>query len=206
MNNVTIQVSPVKTVFIAAGVIALGLGGLTFHISDVVKTTMFLSGVEDFLYSFLTFGSRPMWLAEIRNYGYFWLGLGMILTLVGLFARLTPDDEESAKQAAYREEIINSAKSMLTPEQNRALNDDVFKDIGNKIKSVFAPVKLAPRAKPATKRSAAKKPVRIEPVLEPVVEPSVKKVAKPAAKRVAKTTKPTAFTNLIDSFVETPKK
>ena len=163
MTNVTIQVSPLKVAVITAGVVSLALGALTFHIAGVVKTTMWLSGVENFLYSFLTFGSRPIWLADIRNFAYFWFGFGAILILVGLFARLTPNDKEVAESAALRESITNSTKSVLTPEQNRALNDDIFKDIGDKIKSLFAPVKPASSvAKPV----ASERPVRIEPVIK----------------------------------------
>jgi hypothetical protein len=160
MSNVTIEVNPLKVAVIAAGVIVLGLGGLTFHIASVVKTTMFLSGVENFLYSFLTLGSRPIWLADIRNFAYLWLGFGTILILLGLFARLAPNEKEVADSAAYREEIVNSVKSVLTPEQNRALNDDIFKDIGKSLKSVFAPVKPAPTV---TKPVTDDKPVRYEP-------------------------------------------
>lgn len=163
MSNVTIEVSPLKVAVIAAGVIALALGALTFHIAGVVKTTMWLSGVENFLYSFLTFGSRPIWLADIRNFAYLWFGFGTILILLGLFSRLTPNDKEIADSIALRESVTTFAKSKLTSDQNRALNDDIFKDIGDKVKSVFASVKSASSvAKPV----ASEKSVRVEPVLK----------------------------------------
>jgi hypothetical protein len=154
MSTVTIQVSPLKTALVVAGVAALILGGLTLHIADVAKNTMFLSGVEKFLYSFLTFGVKPIWLAEIRDFAYFWFGLGTVLSLVGLFAKILPSEEQHANQADYREELINS----LSPKEKQALNDDIFRDIGNTVKSMFTPVKSVPVVNTA--------PERIEPQIK----------------------------------------
>jgi hypothetical protein len=184
MSNVTIEVSPLKVAVIAAGVIALALGALTFHIADVVKTTMWLSGVENFLYSFLTFGSRPIWLADIRNFAYFWFGFGAILILLPLFVKVPTEQEATERQTAAQKpeteqarevrefynrnigEMADSAKSKLTLEKHRALTDDVFKDIGDKVKSVFASILTCISALKSVKPVASEKSVRVEPVLK----------------------------------------
>lgn len=85
MSTVTIQVSPLKVVFIVAGIAALVLGGMTLHISDVLRDNVYIGSINNFFYSFLTLGTRPIVLSRIDNFSYLWFGLGTVLTLAGVF-------------------------------------------------------------------------------------------------------------------------
>jgi hypothetical protein len=157
MSNVTIEVSPLKVAVIAAGVIALALGALTFHIAGVVKTTMWLSGVENFLYSFLTFGSRPIWLADIRNFAYLWFGFGAILILLGLFVKVPTEHEAAERQIAAQK-----AKE----EQAQAVREFYNRNIGEFVDSAKSKVQEVIATNTAKKPVASEKSVRVEPVLK----------------------------------------
>ena len=85
MNIVTIQVSPLKIALVVTGIAALILGGLTFYISDVLSDRVYIGSINNFLYSFLTLGTRPIRLSQIENFAYLWFGLGTVLTLAGVF-------------------------------------------------------------------------------------------------------------------------
>ena len=96
MNNVTIEISPLKIVLVMAGVAALILGGLTLYISDVLSHRTYIGGINNFLYSFLTLGTRPIRLSQIENFAYLWFGLGIVLTLVGLFFKSDRSADKSS--------------------------------------------------------------------------------------------------------------
>jgi hypothetical protein len=134
MNNVTIQVSPLKIAIVLTGIIALVLGGLTLYISDVLSDRVYIGSINNFLYSFLTLGTRPIRLSQIENFAYLWFGLGTVLILAGLFFKSNRSDRESLLES-----------ESLTPEQRQALNDDVFRDIGNTVKSAFTSAKINTR-------------------------------------------------------------
>jgi hypothetical protein len=134
MNIVTIQVSPLKIALVVTGIAALILGGLTFYISDVLSDRVYIGSINNFLYSFLTLGTRPIRLSDIENFAYLWFGLGTVLILAGLFFK---------SNRSSRESLLESES--LTPEQRQALNDDVFRDIGNTVKSAFTSAKINSR-------------------------------------------------------------
>lgn len=86
LENLTKKMSPEQTkrAFKRVGMAGLICGVLTLYIEHVAKTTMYMNGIEHFLYSFLTFGTTPIWLKEIRNYAYLWFGVGMVIYICGL--------------------------------------------------------------------------------------------------------------------------
>jgi hypothetical protein len=102
MKNVTIQVSPIKIALVVAGVAALVLGGLAQFIC------IFNPPIDTSFIHFLMLGSHSLYLRDLQPFVYFWFGLGTLLILVGLFAKLLPNEEQLAKQSEYRKKLINS--------------------------------------------------------------------------------------------------
>jgi hypothetical protein len=105
MSTVTIQVSPLKIALVVAGIAGLILGGIAQLIC------MFNPPIDLSFIKFLMLGSRGLRLADLQPFVYFWFGIGTFLILVGLFAKLLPDAEQTAKQVAYRRKLIDSLNS-----------------------------------------------------------------------------------------------
>jgi hypothetical protein len=105
MSTVTIQVSPIKIALVVAGTVALILGGVSQLIC------IFNPPIDISFIKFLMLGSQGLRLTDLQPFVYFWLGIGTLLILVGLFAKLLPDEEQTAKQVAYRRKLIDSLNS-----------------------------------------------------------------------------------------------
>ena len=134
------EISPehVKKILQVIGIVGILFGVLTLYLAHVVGSSLFTSGIEGFLYKFLSFGTNTIWKAEMRSPAYIWFGVGIVFYLASIFYDVEKAKEEKKifedQLLILEEQRLNGQRKKIDDTNNKnseTVNDPEKNDFFN---------------------------------------------------------------------------